>query len=187
MLFGPVDGERPAIFEDEHDGLSGGDDGLEQLLLIAGESEAGAVESLAGDAVVFAESHDGDVGLIGGGDGLLNIGSLVEGDGGVGKKLANALKDGDAKSVGGVFVIAVARLVSIGADDGDSPDGFGERQQVVFVFEQGHGFAGRLKRDGEVGGRAVDLCVEGWIDVGVVKESELKLDAKDGAYGAIEV
>ena len=47
VLLRPVDGERAAVLDHKDDGLSGGDDGLKQLLLIAGKAQIGAVKALA--------------------------------------------------------------------------------------------------------------------------------------------
>ena len=73
--------KRPAGEHDEDDRLAGGDDGFEQLFLVAGKAEMNAAGGFAFHPVGgFAEGEDGDVGLLGGLDGF-GDGLVVVGDG----------------------------------------------------------------------------------------------------------
>ena len=126
---GPGDVEGAAVEEDEHDGFAGGDSGFEKLLLLAGESEAGARGALAAHALELAEDEDGDVGLVDEVDGVVELcvtfGVGLQGGLGAGELVVED---------GGLFAFD---LDALGVEDAR-----GGCEAVAHAFEDGDGVGG---------------------------------------------
>src|SRR6202034_3504500 len=73
MRGGPRDVERPAADENQRDGLAGGGDGFEELLLLSGQRERCARSILAAHVVIFAEHEDNLIGTVCGDDSRVDL------------------------------------------------------------------------------------------------------------------
>ena len=63
MLRGPLDRQRPAIHQDEHDGRPRRRDRLQQLLLHAGKADHRTARRFAAHFAALPKSQNSDLGL----------------------------------------------------------------------------------------------------------------------------
>ena len=141
MLFRPADRQRSSVFKYKNDGLSGGDDGLEKLLLVARQVEAGAIKTFTRDALPFPETKNNDIRLLCQLDGGINVFAGRGDDGCLRDDRSNAIEQADVMAIRFALVVAVARYIGIGTYDRDTLGGFCKGKEVAIVLEQRHGLA----------------------------------------------
>jgi len=78
VLFDPRDGEGAGVHHDDDGARIGGDDGLDEVFLVAWEGEGGAIAAFGFDVAVGADEADGDVGIFGGVGGFAEFFFLIE-------------------------------------------------------------------------------------------------------------
>ena len=116
MVLGPADGQWPAVFENQNDGLAGGYDCLEELFLVSRQVEIRTIVAFAGDADLLTEAENDHVGVLGDRYRSRDAASRIEADGRLGDHCANTLEHGDALAVVLDFVVRITRRICVGAD-----------------------------------------------------------------------